>query len=95
MRHPELNASPDLVSSFLERTDESGPEVALRLLREYPERSVTYLALGPLTNLANMLVRDSATVQSRIGRVVSMGGALDVPGNTTPVAECKFHLTIS
>lgn len=34
--------------------------------------------------------RDRDLVRGRIGRVVCMGGALDVPGNTSPVAEFNF-----
>ena len=63
----------------------------LGLLREHPPRSVTYIALGPLTNLAQTLRADGACMRERIGRVVIMGGALDVPGNTTPSAECARH----
>lgn len=63
----------------------------LGLLREHAPRSVTYIALGPLTNLAQTLRTDGECVRERIGRVVIMGGALDVPGNTTPSAECARH----
>ena len=48
--------------------------------------------LGPMTNLALMMREDAKCVQERVGRVVVMGGALDVPGNATPVAECESHL---
>jgi inosine-uridine nucleoside N-ribohydrolase len=41
---------------------------------------VTILALGPLTNLAELL-RGSPDLQSRIAAVFVMGGAVDVPGN--------------
>jgi len=34
-------------------------------------------------------------VRQRIGRIVCMGGALDVPGNITPTAECKPSNPIS
>jgi inosine-uridine nucleoside N-ribohydrolase len=37
-----------------------------------------------------MMRKDGDMIHERIGRVVIMGGALDVPGNTTPVAECEF-----
>ena len=42
-----------------------------------------------------MMRSDGDLVRSKIGRIVCMGGALDVPGNTSPVAECMqfFHLT--
>jgi len=46
--------------------------------------------LGPLTNLARMLRLDGALVRERIGRVVIMGGTLDVPGNVTASAEFNF-----
>lgn len=43
-----------------------------------------------MTNLLHMMRKDGDMIRERIGRVVIMGGALDVPGNTTPVAECEF-----
>lgn len=33
--------------------------------------------------------KESQLIRDRVGRIVCMGGALDVPGNTSPVAECK------
>jgi inosine-uridine nucleoside N-ribohydrolase len=70
-------------------TDKSGVDVALDLIRTRPSRTITYIALGPLTNLARMMRQDGQLVRERIGRIICMGGALDVPGNTTPVAECQ------
>jgi len=90
--HPELNLPPDLLVDgnhpYLEISQSPAHKATLGLLREHAARSVTYIALGPLTNLAQMLRTDGASVRERIGRVVIMGGALDVPGNTTPSAEC-------
>ncbi|KAH9032457.1 nucleoside hydrolase [Lactarius pseudohatsudake] len=90
--HPEFNLPPDLFSvgvhPQLELSDRPGHQVALDLLRDNPPRSVTYIALGPLTNLARMLRLDGTLVRERIGRVVIMGGAIDVPGNVTTSAEC-------
>jgi len=92
--HPELNLPPDFLSTgdhpLLEISGQPAHEAVLDLLREYPARSVTYIALGPLTNLAQMLRTDGVCVRERIGRVVIMGGALDVPGNATPSAEFNF-----
>jgi len=42
-----------------------------------------------MTNLAQMMMKDGEMVRQRIGRIICMGGALDVPGNITPTAECK------
>ena len=97
--HPELNLPEGLLSAgnhtHLEISDSPAHEAVLGLLREHAPRSVTYIALGPLTNLAQTLRTDGACVRERIGRVVIMGGALDVPGNTTPSAECAHHSFIS
>jgi purine nucleosidase/pyrimidine-specific ribonucleoside hydrolase len=54
-------------------------------------RALTLVALGPLTNLALALEIDAAAVAS-VGRVVVMGGAVDVPGNVTPTAEFNAHV---
>jgi len=90
-RHPEL-ALPggiDLdLHPYLEISQRSAVDITFDILKAYPPRSVTYIALGPLTNLALMMRKDSQLVMDRIGRIVCMGGALDVPGNTSPVAEC-------
>lgn len=52
---------------------------------------LTLIALGPLTNLALALEADPAAL-ARVGRVVIMGGAVDVPGNVTPTAEFNTHV---
>jgi inosine-uridine nucleoside N-ribohydrolase len=52
---------------------------------------LTLVALGPLTNVALALAADGPGV-AQVGRVVAMGGAVDVPGNTTPNAEFNMHV---
>jgi purine nucleosidase len=52
---------------------------------------LTLVAIGPLTNVALALERDPAALAG-IGRLVVMGGAVDVPGNITPGAEFNFHV---
>ncbi|KAJ8689741.1 hypothetical protein PTI98_012611 [Pleurotus ostreatus] len=90
-RHPELNLETVATGEAhpqLQLTKKYGVDVALELLRSREPRSITYIALGPLTNLATLMHVDRDAVVSRIDRVICMGGALDVPGNTSPVAEC-------
>jgi len=55
------------------------------------QRLLTLVALGPLTNLALALKADAGALPL-VGRVVAMGGAVDVPGNVTPAAEFNFHV---
>ncbi|MEJ1160040.1 nucleoside hydrolase [Prosthecomicrobium sp. N25] len=56
------------------------------LLDGAPAGSVDVLALGPLTNLAQLL-RARPRAAARIGRVIAMGGAVHEPGNVGPRAE--------
>ena len=74
----------------LEISSRSATDVALDLIRSEPDKSITYIALGPLTDLSVMLKKDPTLVKERLGRIVCMGGALGVPGNATPVAECQM-----
>ncbi len=54
-------------------------------------RRPVLIATGPLTNLALALERDAHALDG-YGRIVIMGGAFDVPGNTGPVAEFNFYV---
>ncbi|THV06747.1 nucleoside hydrolase [Dendrothele bispora CBS 962.96] len=89
-RHSELDVFPDASHPQIIVSEKSGVDVALNLIDASEHESITYIALGPLTNLAKMTRRNRELVKSKLGRVVCMGGALDVPGNTSPVAEFNF-----
>lgn len=52
-------------------------------------REVTLIAVGPLTNLALAEAR-APGVLNKAREVCVMGGAVDEPGNVTPVAEFNF-----
>ena len=52
---------------------------------------LTLVALGPLTNVALALRADREALRD-VGRLVAMGGAVDVPGNVTPTAE--FNMSV-
>lgn len=66
---------------------EDGIEAAYRRICELG--TVDYISLGPLTNLA-MLTRRHPDAWEHIGRVVSMGGGIDI-GNVTGNAEFNIH----
>jgi inosine-uridine nucleoside N-ribohydrolase len=50
---------------------------------------VTILALGPMTNIA-LALRLKPDIETKIKRIVFMGGNYKVPGNVTPMAEFNF-----
>ncbi|KAF8722186.1 hypothetical protein AX14_009981 [Amanita brunnescens Koide BX004] len=92
-RHRELDLESNDVEDHpqLQLTDRPGVDIAIDLIRSYPALTITYIALGPLTTLAQIVRQDPELLHDRIGRVVCMGGAMDVPGNVTPVAEFNFY----
>jgi inosine-uridine nucleoside N-ribohydrolase len=66
-------------------TQSPSSDDAVTVLRKQLERApahepVTILALGPLTNLAELFTQHPH-VREKVARVVSMGGAFRVPGN--------------
>lgn len=67
-----------------------GDEDAVRWLSgeldRVPDKSLDILALGPLTNIAR-LVLDHPASAGRVGRVIAMGGAVREPGNIGPRSE--------
>lgn len=69
---------------------ESAADVIVAAARRLGPR-LTLVALGPLTNLALAVAADGPAL-SRVSRIAAMGGAVDVPGNTTADAEFNMHV---
>lgn len=68
---------------------ESGVDFFIRMANLYKEE-LTIVAVGPLTNLALAMEKDK-TFETKIGRIVIMGGALTVPGNMNHYAEANIY----
>lgn len=69
----------------LRRSRQHAVDLIASKVRDYPGQ-VTVITIGPLTNLATALLKDPH-LAGDIGELIVMGGAVAVPGNTTPVAE--------
>ena len=65
-------------------------EVWERCLQRYPGE-LTLITLGPLTNLALALEADPVLLR-QLRLVISMAGAISVPGNVTPEAEFNIFV---
>ena len=50
----------------------------------------TIVCLGPLTNLARAVQKDERLLKN-VREIVIMGGAIEAPGNITPVAEFNIY----
>ena len=72
----------------IEPADMHAVNFIIEQVKRYPHE-VTVLAIGPCCNLA-MAVRMAPEIIPLIKRVVYMGGAFTVPGNTTPAAEFNW-----
>ncbi|ELU40624.1 hydrolase [Rhizoctonia solani AG-1 IA] len=74
--HPEFNVrDPSVLSEVIEESETAAEDAIIELLSESPEDSVTVVAVGPC--------KRNPTALRRARRIVVMGGALDVPGNTS------------
>lgn len=76
-------------SNLFQPSQTPSDELILEVLHRHPPNTVRIAAIAPLTNLASAFLKDPATFR-RVGSISIMGGALDVPGNTSPTAEFNF-----
>ncbi|XP_054798412.1 uridine nucleosidase 1 isoform X1 [Prosopis cineraria] len=71
------------------KLDKTASEFLVEKVSEYPGE-VSVLALGPLTNLALAIRRDSSFAR-KVKRVVILGGAFFALGNVNPAAEANIY----
>ncbi|EYU35466.1 hypothetical protein ABFS82_10G051400 [Erythranthe guttata] len=71
------------------KSDKSASEFLVDKVSEFPGE-VSVLALGPLTNIALAIKRDSSFA-SKVKRIVVLGGAFFALGNVNPAAEANIY----
>lgn len=89
-----VHGSDGLGNMFLpppkaKKIEKHASEFLVDKVSEYPGE-VSILALGPLTNLALAIKRDSSFA-SKVKRVVILGGAFFALGNVNPAAEANIY----
>jgi inosine-uridine nucleoside N-ribohydrolase len=83
-----LGREPQLGYPTIRPSDEHAVDFIIDAAKAHPNE-ITLFALGPPTNVA-LAIRKSPEIVPLLKRVVYMGGAVDVPGNTTPTAEFNW-----
>lgn len=89
-RARNADGSPRYQQPSLPRVLPTAQEVWNDCLRRYPHE-LTLITLGPLTNLALALANEASPIR-KLRSVISMGGALAVPGNVTKAAEFNIYI---
>ncbi|WOL15666.1 putative uridine nucleosidase 1 [Canna indica] len=103
--HKPLNGEEPSIADFIHGSDgignlflpppvgkkieESAAEFLVEKVSQYPGE-VSILALGPLTNLALAIKRDSSFA-SKVKKLVILGGAFFSSGNVNPAAEANIY----
>ncbi len=87
------NSSAELAKPFygfsgLSPQRENAVDFIINAVQRNPG-NITVLAIGPLTNIA-MALRIRPDLETRIGRLVLMGGTIHAPGNASKTAEFNF-----
>ncbi|WP_313136172.1 nucleoside hydrolase [Paracoccus jeotgali] len=72
-------------------TPGDGVDFIIDTLRREPPGSVTLVPIGPLTNIAQAMMR-APDIVPRIAQIVLMGGAYFEVGNVTPTAEFNIYV---
>jgi inosine-uridine nucleoside N-ribohydrolase len=83
-----LDRAPVIGYPTTKPADEHAVDFLVRAIKAHPNQ-VTLFVLGPATNVA-LAIRKNPEIVPLVKRVYYMGGAIDVPGNTTPAAEFNW-----
>lgn len=84
----DLKPSPDGFAKHTVVQRKSAVDFIVDTVKANPGE-VTILAIGPLTNIA-LAVKQNPEIVPLVKRIIYMGGAIDVPGNTTKAAEFNW-----
>jgi inosine-uridine nucleoside N-ribohydrolase len=86
--HLEISREPYGGYARVEPSSENAVDFIVRQVKENPHE-VTLFVIGPATNVA-LAVKKNPEIVPLIKSVYYMGGAIDIPGNTSPAAEFNW-----
>lgn len=79
----------DKTKTIFSLTDNADEKI-IEIVKKYPHE-ITLLTIGPLSNIARAFIKD-ALLPKLIKKLVIMGGAINVPGNKSRVAEFNIFV---
>ncbi|WP_294611398.1 nucleoside hydrolase [uncultured Roseovarius sp.] len=82
---------PTLPDPTMPLQEQHAVEFIIDTLRSRPDKSVTLVPIGPLTNIATAF-KNAPDIIDKIDEIVLMGGSHFAQGNVTPVAEFNIHV---
>jgi len=88
MSDADLKPSPDGFATHTVLQPRSAVDFIVDTVKANPNE-ITILAIGPLTNIA-LAVKQNPEIVPLIKKIIYMGGAIDVAGNTTKFAEFNW-----
>lgn len=71
------------------KEEQNAVDFIIEAANKYGDELLLYTA-GPMTNLADAIKKDKKAIK-KIGKIISMAGALTVLGNVSPFAEANIH----
>lgn len=82
---------PDLPEPTMPLQDVHAVDFIIQTLNQHPSETITICPLGPLTNVATAMKKNSSIIP-KIQQIVLMGGANFENGNVTPAAEFNIYV---
>ncbi|KAJ3178556.1 hypothetical protein HDU85_005163 [Gaertneriomyces sp. JEL0708] len=90
MELPATDADVKEAEGYYTLSERNAEDEMIHQLETHPEGTITIAALGPLTNVAKAIQKAPETMK-RVKQIICMGGAINVPGNITPVSEFNWY----
>lgn len=81
----------DLPEPTMPLQEQHSVDFLIETFRNEPEKTITLCTLGPMTNVAQALIK-APDIASRIKNIVLMGGGFFEGGNITPSAEFNMFV---
>ncbi|TPX56569.1 hypothetical protein PhCBS80983_g04450 [Powellomyces hirtus] len=83
-------ADEDAAKGLYTVSERLAEDEILHQLNTHPAHTINIVAVGPLSNVARAIQKDPETMK-KVKAIYTMGGAINVPGNITPLAEFNWY----